>query len=73
MITVMAFFVGLLVAGLVKEELGWRSVFLWLVVGAALFGVFVAFRWQPYFLLAAYALLDIILVFVVFKGDIQIS
>ena len=62
----------LLIVGLVMDELRWSHVGLCLlfVVGALM--VFAAFHWQPIIFTVVLAVMDIVLILVIFKGNIQI-
>ena len=64
-------FIVLLIAGLVKDEVRWMHVGLYLLFAAGALITFVAFDWQPNFYTIVLAVMDIVLVLVVFKGDIQ--
>jgi|LakMenEpi03Aug12_release.lakeMendotaPanAssembly.Ray.scaffolds.fasta_scaffold475890_1 hypothetical protein len=65
-------FIALLISGLVLQELCWSKTALFLGVAAAVLCGFYLFRLP----LAAYAaplcVLDIILILIIFKGDINI-
>lgn len=65
-------FIALLIIGFILQELSWWQIVLFLGVAAAAFYGFYLL-WLP---LAAYAavlgLLDIILILIIFKGDITI-
>ncbi len=65
-------FIGLLIIGFILHELSWRQITLFLAVAAAsLYGFYLL--WLP---LIAYTVvlgvLDIILILMIFKGDIAI-
>ena len=72
MLLVLFIFIGLLIVGRIKDELRWSHVATCLCVALGFLTAFIKFGWQPSFYIAVLAVLDIILLLVVFKGDIQI-
>jgi hypothetical protein len=65
-------FVVLLGFGIVMEELTWPQVGLCLLLAIGALAVIIALQWPSIVFSSALALLDVVLVLVVFKGDIQI-
>ncbi len=65
-------FVVLLGFGISMEELTWLHAGLCLVFAAAVLVAFAAFQWPFILYFVGLALTDVVLVIVVFKGDIQI-
>jgi hypothetical protein len=69
---VLSVFVVLLIAGVSLQELTWRHVGWVSLVEVGFLFVVGIFHLQPYFFTVATALLDFILVLVIFKGDVRI-
>jgi len=70
---VLIVFVGLLIVGLYLQELEWRHVgWLLLILGGVFLAVAV-FRLPSIFFTAILAVLDVVLILMIFKGDIRIS
>jgi hypothetical protein len=65
-------FVGLLIAGLYLQELTWRQVGWLSLIEVGFLFVTGILRLQPYWFTVATALLDLILVLVIFKRDVRI-
>ena len=72
MLLVLFVFIGLLIVGRVKDELRWSHVAVCLCLALGALTAFIKFGWQPNFYIAVLGILDVILLLVVFKGDIQI-
>ena len=65
-------FIVLLVFGIVMGELTWAHVGLCLLLAAIAFVMIAALRWPFIVYFSSLAVMDIVLVLVIFKGDIQI-
>ena len=65
-------FIALMIAGRYLDRLSWRGIAVCLGFVAATITLFVTFDWQPRLLTAVFAVLDIILVLIVFRGDVRI-
>jgi uncharacterized membrane protein len=65
-------FIILLVAGWIKDELSWLQIGLLLLFVVRALGVFAALQWQTSFYIALIALIDVVLVLTIFKGDIHL-
>ena len=72
MLFVLIVFVGLLIVGIKLQELAWSHVVLFILTLVAVSILVGVFRLPPVFLTALLALLDIVLVLMIFKGDISI-
>jgi len=70
---VLIVFVGLLIVGLYLQELEWRHVGWLLVIVVVVFVIVGVFRLPSLLFTAILAVLDVILVLMIFKGDIRIS
>ena len=62
----------MLVVGKWMDELGWKHVGLFAVLAVAAYGIITLMAWPPFVLNSVLALLDVILVLVIFKGDLRI-
>lgn len=65
-------FIGLLIAGRVKDELRWSHIALCLLIAVGALVAFAVFHWQPRLYMVVLAVMDIALVLIIFKSDIQI-
>ena len=65
-------FITLLIAGLVMDELRWSHVGLCLLFAAGALALFAMFHWQPNLYVAVLAVMDIVLILIIFKGNIGI-
>ena len=65
-------FVVILIAGRVMGKFLWSHVGISLMCGASAFALFVALQWQLVVLAVMFALVDIALILIIFRGDIQI-
>jgi hypothetical protein len=72
MIIALVVFVVLLATGAALQELEWPQILAWVAAAVAVFVVVVALRWSPAALCGTIALMDAILVVVIFKGDITL-
>jgi len=64
--------IALFVAGLWLGELRWRHIFLACLVAVAGFVLFAVFQWHPAGYTAVIGAIDIVLILVIFKGDIRL-
>lgn len=67
----MATFFTLLFLG--REELEWRGIAIWVAIWAAVFFIFRIFQFPPPVFWMIEAVFNIILILVIFGGDIKIS
>ena len=65
-------FIVLLVFGILMDELRWPHVGLCLFLAAGAFVVIELFQWSPIVFFSVLAMMDAVLVIVIFKGDIKI-
>lgn len=65
-------FVCLLIFGRIQDELSWRQIGLFLLIGIVSLILLQVFHAPAFLYIVILALLDIVLVLIVFKGDIQI-
>jgi hypothetical protein len=72
MIIVLTAFVVLLATGVALQELEWPQVVAWVLAAAGVLAVVVALQWSPAAFCSAIALMDAVLVVVIFKGDIRL-
>lgn len=72
MLLVLFVFIGLLIVGRVKDELSWSQIGVYLFLAVGALAAFIGFRWEPNLYIAVLGVLDVVLLLVVFKGDIQI-
>lgn len=72
MLLVAALFLALLIAGVWLGELSWRAAGGFFLTPCVLFPVILLSGMSPMILMVALALLDIILVLMIFKGDLRI-
>lgn len=72
MLLALTAFVVLLATGMALQELEWPHVVAWVLVVAGVLAVVVALQWSPTVFGGAIALMDAILVIVIFKGDITL-
>ncbi len=70
--TLVPFMVFWLIVFLARGELGWRGIATCVGIWLALLIAFIYAGISPYLFVTAQALLDCILIVVVFKGDIRI-
>ena len=56
-----------------RRELGWRGILICIGIWLALFLGFFSFDVSPYMFVIAQAALDVVLILIIFKGDIRIS
>ena len=68
----LAIFVVLLGVGLWLGEIGWKAVGVHLLLAGASVGMIVLFNWPLMLLCVVLALLDILLILMIFKSDIPI-
>jgi len=73
MLIAILLFVILLATGLVRGEFEWWVVLGFLLVAAGASGALFAFDWPLMWGAAIFAVLDVVLVFWIFKGDMRIS
>lgn len=73
MLLALIIFVILLVMGVQMGELNWLQVGLYLLVAAGAFLVVGACRWSGTVFFSVIAVMDIVLVITIFKGDIRIT
>ncbi len=72
MLSLIVVFVVLQFVGLVMNELSWRGVGICLLLAAGAFAACGVFSLNVTIFMVALGLIDIALIFVIFKGDIQI-
>lgn len=72
MLIALIVFIVLLVFGINMDELRWRHVGLCLLLAASALVMIVVFQWQFIIFSSVLAVMDVVLVLVIFKGDIRI-
>jgi len=65
-------FIVLLIVGFAMDELTWSNIGLCVLIAVTMFIVFGIFQWPFLIYTVVLAVLDIVLVLVIFKGDISI-
>ena len=73
MLIAILLFAILLFTGLIRGEFEWWVVLGFLAAAGGAVGVLFAFGWPPMWGAAIFAVLDVALVFWIFKGDVRIS
>jgi len=66
-------FVGLLITGRMNGALGVRGLVVFLVLGAVAWFGLSSFEWGRDYVTSVLAVIDIALVFTIFKGDVRIT
>jgi hypothetical protein len=72
MLLALIVFIMLLACGIFMQELRWMHVGMCLLLVVLAAALFATFHWQPIFYNAVLAGMDIVLILVIFKGDISI-
>lgn len=72
MLSVFIIFIGLLVTGLYLQELRWSHVALCFLIALGAVVPFAVFHWHSIIYTAVLGVIDVVLVLVVFKDNIQI-
>jgi len=72
MLLALIVFFMLLACGIYMQELHWVHVGMCLLLVVLVAGLFVTFHWQPIFYNVVLVGMDIVLILVIFKGDITI-
>ncbi len=72
MLTSFILFIGLLIAGRMMDELQWYHIALCVLIAVGALLAFPFLHWQSNLGMAVLSVMNVVLILIIFKGDIQI-